>query len=169
MSRIRTIKPEFWTSEQVVECSQGARLLFIGLWNFCDDGGVHPASEKRLKMEVFPADDEDSTSIRRMIGELLSNNLIIEYSIKNQMFWRVLGWKHQKLDKPSYKYPLENGVIPKDKNHFVEIVSTTIRRPFDDRSPPESSLVESSRVEKNSTREEVLPLRVGNTTGGGGE
>ena len=42
MARIRTIKPEFWTSEQVVDCSPTARLLFIGLWNFCDDGGVHP-------------------------------------------------------------------------------------------------------------------------------
>ena len=54
MSRIRTVKPEFWTSEQIIACSPIARLLFIGLWNFCDDNGVHPASYIRLKAEVFP-------------------------------------------------------------------------------------------------------------------
>jgi hypothetical protein len=46
MARIRTIRPEFWTSEQVTECSMPARLLFIGLWNFCDDGGRMPYSPK---------------------------------------------------------------------------------------------------------------------------
>jgi len=34
MARIRTIKPEFWTAEQVMELSRDARLLFIGMWNF---------------------------------------------------------------------------------------------------------------------------------------
>jgi hypothetical protein len=49
MARIRTVKPEFWTSEQVMELSPLARLAFIGMWNFCDDAGVHTASAKRLK------------------------------------------------------------------------------------------------------------------------
>ncbi len=44
MARIRSIKTEFWTAEQVMECSPIARLLFIGMWNFCDDGGNHPAT-----------------------------------------------------------------------------------------------------------------------------
>ena len=48
MARIRSIKPQFWTSEQIADCSSNARLLFIGLWNFCDDCGVHPASPARL-------------------------------------------------------------------------------------------------------------------------
>ena len=55
MARIRTIKPEFWTSEQVVECSPTARLLFIGLWNFCDDAGNQPASAKQSRCRFFPA------------------------------------------------------------------------------------------------------------------
>ena len=67
MARIRTIKPEFWTSDQVVECSFAARLLFIGMWNFCDDYGVHPASLRKLKMEIFPGDDEMVTDRIRII------------------------------------------------------------------------------------------------------
>lgn len=112
MARIRTIKPEFWTSEQIVECSRDARLMFVGMLNFCDDSGVHPASCKRLKMEVFPADDINSDSIRRLIDELLANDLITEYTVENKEFWRVTGWQHQKIDKPTYKFPLENGAIP---------------------------------------------------------
>jgi hypothetical protein len=39
MARIRTIKPEFWTDEKIVECSFEARLMFIGMFNFADDKG----------------------------------------------------------------------------------------------------------------------------------
>jgi len=105
MARIRTTKPEFWTSEQVVECSIETRLLFIGLWNFCDDAGIHPASCKRLKMEIYPADDYSSSDIRRMIDELIDHGLVIEYTAKNVDYWQVTGWNHQKIDKPTYKYP----------------------------------------------------------------
>ena len=81
MARIRSIKPEFWTSEQIAECSPNVRLLFIGMWNFCDDYGVHPASEMRLKMEVFPSDSFSKDDIRRMIDELLANGLLAEYEV----------------------------------------------------------------------------------------
>jgi len=122
MARIRTVKPEFWTSEQVVECSIEARLLFLGMWNFCDDQGIHPGSTKRLKMEIFPADDFDSASIRRMIDELINNELLIEYQSDRKVYWRVTGWDHQKIDRPTNKYPL-----PTDDT----------RREINERSPPE--------------------------------
>lgn len=37
LPRIRTIKPEFWTDEDVLKMSNSCALFFIGLWNFCDD------------------------------------------------------------------------------------------------------------------------------------
>ena len=63
MARIRTIKPEFWTDEKIVELSAFARLLFIGLWNFADDAGRMEFSAKRLKMQIFPADDVDISAL----------------------------------------------------------------------------------------------------------
>jgi len=122
MARIRTVKPEFWTSEQIVECSIEARLLFIGLWNFSDDAGIHPASTRRLKMEVFPADDYTSSSIRRMLDELIRQDLIFEYQVDKDVFLKVTGWIHQKIDKPTYKYPK-----PEEGNRLA----------LDERSPPE--------------------------------
>ncbi|MEJ1463340.1 MAG: hypothetical protein RPU15_08695 [Candidatus Sedimenticola sp. (ex Thyasira tokunagai)] len=131
MARIRSIKPEFWTSEQVVECSMEARLLFIGLWSFADDAGIHPDSVKQLKMKIFPGDDYRSDDISRMLGELSSNALIEKYSAPTGCFIRVIGWHHQKIDKPSYKYPFITGSIPRTKDEysqFLEEHSTTIRR-----------------------------------------
>lgn len=105
MARIRTIKPEFWTSEQVMDCDPIARLLFIGIWNFCDDAGNHPASEKTIKAQVFPGDDVDSKSIRRMLDELSANGLLSFYESSCKRYLHVNGWRHQKIDKPTIKHP----------------------------------------------------------------
>lgn len=106
MARIRSIKPEFWTSEQVLECSTNARLLFIGLWNFCDDAGRHPYSAKQAKAEIFPADDFTEADVSRMLDELSSNGLIMRYATDSKEYFYVTGWKHQRIDKPqSPKYP----------------------------------------------------------------
>lgn len=126
MARIRTIKPEFWTSEQVVECSPIARLLFVGMWNFCDDGGNHPASAKTLKMQIFPGDDIAIHQVDAMVGELIKAGLLQKYTADGRNYWHVTGWKHQKIDKPSYKHP----------------------RPFDDNSTNDSrELVERQPAE----------------------
>ena len=38
--RIRSIKPEFWTSDDITALAVDDRLLFIGLWSYVDDNGV---------------------------------------------------------------------------------------------------------------------------------
>lgn len=125
MSRIRTIKPEYWVNAQVMDCTHSARLLFIGLWNFCDDGGVHPANARQLKAEVFPGDDVTLRMIVEWVTELVNNKLLIEFAHEDEAYWYVTGWKHQKIDRPSYKYPQYKG-----KN----INSTNDRRMIDERS-----------------------------------
>lgn len=140
MSRIRSIKPEFWASEQIGECSTNARLLFVGLWNFADDNGIHPAKPLQLKAEVFPFDAFTRDDVRRWIDELLAVGLLREYSVESETYWIVTGWsKHQKIDRPSTKYPLP---LADD--------SPNIRRGLDEDSlwkGVESSRVESKGVE----------------------
>ena len=141
MARIRTIKPEFWTSEQVMECSPTARLLFIGMWNFCDDAGIHPASAKTLKAEVFPADDINATDVQRLVDDLLTNGLIVEYESAGKRYWQVTGWHHQKIEKPNYKHPKQEIQQP------IADDSTTSRRPFADHSTPEGKGMEGKGKE----------------------
>lgn len=106
MARIRSIKPEYWTSEQVMELSRDARLLFIGLWNFCDDGGNHPASPKTLKAEVFPGDDDATGStVMQWVDELIEQQLLVEYEVDGKEFWHVTGWHHQRIDQPTLRHP----------------------------------------------------------------
>ncbi len=144
MARIRTIKPEFWRSEQVTDCSPIARLLFIGLWNHCDDRGVHPIKPKTIKASIFPADDFSSTDIQRLLDELASNSLIgyFDGDDGQQYLW-VTGWKtHQRVDRPNPKYPKPPAELDKSAQ-----LSLPIRRGLDDPSPPEGKGREGSRRE----------------------
>jgi len=59
MARIRTIKPEFWTDEKIVQLPFEARLLFIGLWNFADDDGYVVEEPERIRLQVLPSDRVD--------------------------------------------------------------------------------------------------------------
>jgi hypothetical protein len=116
MARIRTIKPDFWTDEKVVELSAFARLLFIGLWNFCDDDGRMVCSPKKIKMQIFPADSVDCSEL---LGEIRRASLISVYVVDGVEFLQVLGFeKHQKIDKrsasklPPPENPAESPRIP---------------------------------------------------------
>lgn len=102
MARIRTIKPEFWSSIQIIECSTSARLLFIGTWNFCDDYGRHENNARALKARVFPGDDGiNSDDIALWLDELSTNDLIYFYEVEGKEYFQVTGWHHQRIDRPS--------------------------------------------------------------------
>ncbi len=133
MSRIRTIKPDLWCSEQIISCSHSARLLFIGLLNFSDDNGVHPASTIRLKAQVFPSDACTNDEVKGWVAELIDNGLLEEYVIESKSYWIVTGWKnHQRIDKPTYKYPLPPPKREEKKLAEVQENSTSTPRAFKD-------------------------------------
>lgn len=132
MSRIRTVKPEFWVSEQITQCCHGARLLFIGMWNFCDDNGVHPAKPKTLRAEVFPMDEVTVHDIEKWVGELISAGLLLAFEADGQGYWHVTGWKkHQKIDRPSCRYPPPPGVNTSSGRGEFDESSPKSRRTLD--------------------------------------
>jgi hypothetical protein len=112
MARIRTIKPDFWTSEQIMNLTPLARLMFIGMWNFCDYGGNHPASVRTIKALVFPEDDVSTPNVQGLIDDLLENELVIAYEVEGKVYWHVTGWHHQLIDQPTFKYPSPDGTTP---------------------------------------------------------
>ena len=103
MARIRTIKPEFWSSEQVMSCSISARLLFVGMLNFADDNGVIRGSYIYLKAKIFPADDFNPLVIDEWMCELVNNNLVHKYTVSpKEVYFYITGFsKHQRIDKPT--------------------------------------------------------------------
>jgi hypothetical protein len=95
-------------------------------------------------MECFPGDTYDDSAMRAFVGELIRVGLLVEYEHENEAFWQVTGWKHQRIDKPNYRWgPLDFSGHPVP----VSDHSTTIRRPFDDHSPPEGNGRESKGME----------------------
>lgn len=99
MARIRTIKPDFWTDEKIVELPMEVRLFFIGSWNFADDNGNLQRSAKKLKMQIFPA---DSIDCEPLIQELLTHGLLTEYEVDGEKFLNIKGFKaHQVINRPS--------------------------------------------------------------------
>lgn len=99
MARIRTIKPDFWTDEKIVELDYADRLLFIGMWNFADDQGYLDYSLKRLKMQVFPGDDIEVSRGLRRIHDL---GLLALYDSPEGLVLHIVNWeKHQRVSNPS--------------------------------------------------------------------
>jgi hypothetical protein len=99
MARIRTIKPDFWTDEKIVELDFAARLFFIGSWNMADDNGNLQRSAKKLKMQIFPADAIDCEPI---VCSLIAHGLFSEYEVNGEKFLHINGFrKHQVINRPS--------------------------------------------------------------------
>lgn len=76
MGRIRTVKPEFFTSEDIVALSAHARLLYIALWCEADREGRLQWKPRTFKMRYFPADD---VSIDSLCNEITSAGLAVTY------------------------------------------------------------------------------------------
>lgn len=76
MARIRTIKPEFFTSEDIVGLSTLARLLYIALWCEADRDGRLVWKPKTFKLRYLPA---DSCDIDALCDELTGSGLVRLY------------------------------------------------------------------------------------------
>ena len=86
MARIRTIKPEFFTSSDIVCMAPLSRLFYASLWCEADREGRLKWDIKTLKLRYFPADDCDIPS---MANELLENGLIVIYEVNGKSFAEI--------------------------------------------------------------------------------
>lgn len=76
MARIRTIKPSFFTSDDVCALSPLARLLYIGLWCEADREGRMIWTPKAFKRRYLPDDD---CEIDALCAELVKRNMVQLY------------------------------------------------------------------------------------------
>lgn len=76
MARIRTIKPEFFTSEDIVSLSPLARLLYVALWCEADKEGRFVWKPLTFKLRYLPADDCD---IKALCQEIIDRGLVTLY------------------------------------------------------------------------------------------
>jgi len=93
MARARNIKPAFFKNETLVELPVETRLLFIGLWTLADREGRLEDRPKRIKMEIYPADDFNVDS---MLNQLCSGGFILRYEVDGARYIEIINFvKHQ--------------------------------------------------------------------------
>lgn len=108
MARIRTVKPEFFTSEDIVELDPMARLLYIALWCEADKEGRMAWKTKTFKMRYFPADDCD---IDALADALVTRGLVCLYG---ENYAYIPSFKEHQHINPREK----DSVLP-DQNDYA--------------------------------------------------
>ncbi len=105
MSRIRTIKPEFFTSEDIVSLTPLARLFYVSLWCEADREGRLEWKPRTFKMRYLPADDCDVVALG---DELIEMGLVRLYEVDGKTYavipqftrHQVINNREQESDLP---------------------------------------------------------------------
>lgn len=111
--RIRSIRPEFWRSDDIDALDWSTRLLFIGLWSYVDDNGVGVDKISSIVADLFAADLEANprdtlATVSRGLQTLSAAGLITRYTVSKKHFLHINTWDtHQRIDRPAKsRYPL---------------------------------------------------------------
>ena len=103
MSRIRSVHPGLWSDERFVSVTAWARLLFVGLWNECDDQGSFEWSPLKLKMRIFPA---DSIDVAPLLMDLEAAGCVMRYEAGARPYGAIRNFcRWQRPKKPNTIYP----------------------------------------------------------------
>ena len=117
MPRIRYIKPEFFTDEDIAELSFEARLLFQGLWCYADKEGRLEDRPKFFKITILPY---DAVNIDKLLNSLASGikPFIIRYKNTIKSYIQLINFtKHQ---KPHHTE--KDSIIPEYNKGFYQKV-----------------------------------------------
>lgn len=100
MSRIRTIKPEFFRHEKLFEAEQATglplRLAFEGLWIVADREGRFRWQPRIIKLDVLPFDNVDFAAILNALAE---HGFVVRYTVGAETFGHIPSWaKHQHVN-----------------------------------------------------------------------
>ena len=120
MARIRTIKPEFFTSPDTAGVSHTARLLYVAMWCLADDYGRGEMNVLQLRAFAFPEEDNwlDSELQRKgeefqsLCKEVVNGFGIDVYRHRGRTFYSIPSWdEHQKTQRRAKsKFPAPDSV-----------------------------------------------------------
>ncbi len=96
MARIRTIKPEFFTSEDIVRMSPLARLFYVSLWCEADREGRFEWKPGTFKLRYLPGDE---CSVDVLASELIDAGLVVLYEVSGTTYAEIPSFKkHQVIN-----------------------------------------------------------------------
>jgi len=103
MARIRSVKPEMFTSATVAALSVPVRWTFVGLLTYADDQGRGRDEARLVKAAVWPMDDDMPwQQVAAHLDELERAGLICRYEAEGKRLLHVSGWpEHQAISHPA--------------------------------------------------------------------
>lgn len=151
MARARNIKPSFFMNDSLVELSFECRLLFIGLWTLADREGKLEDRPKRIKMEIFPADNVD---IEKALSELQQRGFIERYCANGINVLLVTNFlKHQRPHHTEKASELPN------KDGSLTVISTlnnVKEKEQDGENPPDTGYLIPDSLIPDSLNDDSL-------------
>lgn len=156
MARIRSIHPGLWTDETFVSLSMPARLMFLGIWNECDDMGSFEWSPLKLKMRLLPADNADAVEL---LEELTEARCIMPYESSGKRYGAVRNFcQYQRPKKPTSTCPQTEEV-----RNWVNTEARSTRDGGEDHTP---STAISGEAAPRSSKRSSEPTLASNTVSG---
>jgi hypothetical protein len=133
MARIRSIKPEFFTDEELGQLSPAIRLLFIALWTEADKAGRLKDKPKTLKARCIPFDHVD---IDKALGALADGKFIIRYEAEGEAYIQIRTWEEHQRPHHTER----ESVIPERVNGYLTVKEPLLNGVNDSVNPPFPSL-----------------------------
>ncbi len=100
--RIRTIKPEMFKDERVVQISREARLCRIVFLTMADDEGRFRCRRQEVIGHGYPGDDDAAGLLDGWIAEIKRTKAIVFYIVEKTPYGAFRHWaKHQVINRPS--------------------------------------------------------------------
>lgn len=112
MPRIRTIKPEFFTSPSTAAVDFPVRIFYQALWCWADDFGIGETNLNGLLGFAFCDSDEiwdadlrgfravSAPDLRRFCADVAQHFGVTFYTVRGRHYYAIPTWeKHQKLER----------------------------------------------------------------------
>ena len=103
MARIRTIKPEAFTSETLSQLDYFTRWTFAGLWTYFDDHGYGRADARLIRAALFPLDDDATVGkVSKAVTALEEAECLCRFEVDGREYLHAPKWSdHQKVNRPT--------------------------------------------------------------------
>lgn len=121
MARIRTIKPEFFTSDDIVALPPLSRLFYVSLWCEADREGRLEWKPSTFKRRYFP---DEKCTVDELCDPLISGGLVVLYEVDGVQYAHIPRFKkHQVINSRE-----SDSVIPAPPDHACSGVNHACSR-----------------------------------------
>jgi DNA-binding Lrp family transcriptional regulator len=144
MPRIRTLKPEFWTDRKLARLlTRDERMLYMGLWNQCDEHSRALGDPSVIKGQIFPYEtDLTVPAVAEMLDKLVREGVVFRYVVGGDPYLYLPNLsRHQALQPYRVKSRIP---APPDSLYVVQTlrVASSVqkdRKVFDTSDSPSTS------------------------------